>query len=77
MDNSHFKQTTIANLNHLDTAEHSFIQPEIENEDQDNLLLPIIALIFRREYAKYIHGEEKKNYVQTTSDYIYRSSDYD
>ena len=77
MDNSHLKQTTIANLNHLHTAEHSFIEPEIENEDQDNLLLPLSALIFHRDYAKYMHGEGKKNYVQTASDYICRSSDYD
>ena len=42
-----------------------------------HLLLLLIAFIFHRDYAEYIHGEEKKNHVQTTSDHICRSSDYD
>jgi len=40
------------------------VQPGIENQDEDNLLLPLIALIFHRDYAKYIHGEGKNMFKQ-------------
>ena len=34
-EQSHPRQTTAANQSNMDTAEHRFVQSEIDNEDQD------------------------------------------